>query len=197
MLDVIKIDRKNGNEKFLNTKPLSLRDYWSWAHSDVIGNAERGKLAEYLVAIAFDLHEGIRTEWDSYDLLTKDGIKIEVKSSGYIQTWTQKKLSDIRFGIQPTQAWNPETGEYINFKERQSDVYIFCVHKHQDQATINPLDISQWDFYSISTEILNDKVLKQKTITLSSLIRLGGVKVDFDNLAEVACNIYKNKNFGI
>ena len=31
---------------------VSILDYWVWAFSDLVGNTERGVLAEYLVAMA-------------------------------------------------------------------------------------------------------------------------------------------------
>ena len=43
----------------------------------------RGLLAEYIVAHALDLADAVRSEWDAYDLLLPNGIKIEVKSRNY------------------------------------------------------------------------------------------------------------------
>lgn len=45
MLEAIMTERKSGNENFNSEKDAKLIDYWSWAHSDLIGNTERGKLA--------------------------------------------------------------------------------------------------------------------------------------------------------
>ena len=107
MLKLINVTKRNGNEKFLNIDSdlnTTLIDFWSWAHSDLIGNAERGILAEYIVTMALGANKGVRVEWDSYDILTNEQIKVEIKSSGYIQTWSQEKYSNIQFGIQPTQA---------------------------------------------------------------------------------------------
>ena len=50
---------------------------------DGMDNAERGALAEYLVACALGGGEGVRVNWDKYDLLSPEGIAVEVKSSGY------------------------------------------------------------------------------------------------------------------
>ena len=54
-LDMITITKKTGTEKFHTGDDainLSLNEYWSWAHSDLITNTERGKLAEFIVASA-------------------------------------------------------------------------------------------------------------------------------------------------
>lgn len=191
MIEAIKTKRKSGNENFKKMKDVTINDYWSWAHSDLIGNAERGILAEYIISMALDVHHGTRTEWDSYDILSKDGIKIEVKSSGYIQTWVQKDYSNLNFGIRPTKEWNQEDNTYSEVIKRQSDIYVFCVHKHKDQNTINPLDLDQWDFYVLSTKVLNDNVAEQKSIGLSSILKLGGIKVDYNNLNNTIHKVYK------
>ena len=162
-----------------------LSDFWSWAHSDLMGNTERGILAEYIVACAIGVEKEERTEWASYDLCSKEGIRIEVKSSGYLQTWGQNKLSSPTFGIQPTYGWDASTNEYESEKRRQADVYVFSLHTHTDPETANPLDLSQWEFYVISTNVLNQTVGDQKTISLGSLIKIGAIQCDFKDLYKI------------
>jgi len=57
MLEEIRTIRKTGNEVFLNGDQSTLLDYWAWAHSDIMGNTERGKIAEYIVAMAVNAQE--------------------------------------------------------------------------------------------------------------------------------------------
>lgn len=59
---------------------------------------------------------------------------------------------------------------------------MFCVLAHQDKDSVNPLDLSQWDFYILETKILDERVKTQKSITLSSLLRLEPIKVKYDGL---------------
>ena len=128
-----------------------------------------------------NIKSGTRIEWDSYDLITKSGIKIEIKSASYIQSWKQKKYSEIKFGIAPTkgEATNPQyDGKY----RRWSDFYIFCSLSHKDQKTINPMDLNQWTFYVLKTEILNNHKPDQKTIGLNSLTKLNPTKCDYNEL---------------
>ena len=102
---MIQIAKKTGNESLINFKGETIGtvlDFWKWAYSDLLDNAQRGILAEYLVANALNLQNTIRTNWDKYDLITQDGITLEIKTSAYLQTWGQKKLSNLIFGIQPT-----------------------------------------------------------------------------------------------
>ncbi|MGH4120853.1 hypothetical protein [Clostridium sp.] len=56
---------------------FQLKDFWSWNQSDILNNALRGVLAEYIVATAIEAKNEIRIEWDAYDLVTKEGVKVE------------------------------------------------------------------------------------------------------------------------
>lgn len=176
-------------EQFSNGK--SLLDFWRWAHSDIIGNSERGRLAEYIVAMALGIDSEFRMEWDSYDLITDNGIKIEVKSSGYLQTWGQKKLSIISFGIQPTKNWDSETNIYSTDFKRRADIYVFAVFNSKNVETANPLNMDQWEFYVLSTEELNKKSETQQTIRLNSLIKLPVIKVDYCDLRNTIYKVYE------
>jgi hypothetical protein len=181
MLSAIKTTKKTGKEPFLLNNeelPFDVLSFWQWSSSELLGNALRGVLAEFIIASALGITKKPREEWDAYDLITSAGLKIEVKSSSYLQNWEQTKLSKIIFGIQPTEDILVNNGEKI----RRSDIYIFCVLSHQDKNTVNPLNLSQWDFYILDTDILNERVKKQKTITLSSLLKLNPVKVKYDEL---------------
>ena len=54
-------------------------DYWKWAHSCLMDNAERGAFAEYLVASAVGGKGEGRINWEKYDVISEEGITIEVK----------------------------------------------------------------------------------------------------------------------
>ena len=162
----------------------TLLDFWRWAYSDLVSNAERGALAEYIVACALGVHRAERIAWDRYDLLTREGISVEVKASGYLQSWEQKSLSKIVFGIQPTYGWDSRTNQYDNAQRRQADIYVFCVHKHTDQATVDPLHIAQWDFYLMPTSTLNEAFGNQKTVSLAALVKAGAEKCAYQQLRD-------------
>lgn len=177
--------RLTGEEPLLNTQGAnisSLLGFWQWAYSDLVGNAERGALAEYFVACALDLQDACRISWDRYDLLTKEGIAIEVKTSGYIQTWEQNVLSKPIFEIGTTLGWDSRKNQYDAVSKRQADVYVFCHHSHADQKTINPLDISQWDFYLLPTSVLDEKLPNQKSASLETLKKIGAKQCPYNEL---------------
>ena len=112
----------------------------------MLNNAERGISAESIVAAALELEQGVRTNWNTYDLETPNDVRIEVKSSAYIQTWRQRKYAKIIFRVNPTTYWDSGKNKYAAECRRQADIFIFCIHKHKEQETIDPLNMDQWDF---------------------------------------------------
>lgn len=189
----IKPRRYTGKEKIVSCsgeKIATLNDFWRWAYSDLLQNAERGVLAEFLVAKALGIENHERISWDKYDLKSDEGICIEVKSSGYFQTWKQDKASNIIFGIQPTRGWDNTTNTHDTEIKRQSDIYVFCVHNFGEEKDgvewnledANPLALSQWDFYLLPTSVLDEKVGKQKTITLNKLQNIGAEICPYEEL---------------
>ncbi|MDI3505433.1 MAG: hypothetical protein PWQ81_655 [Bacteroidota bacterium] len=175
-----KASLKNGNECLTdngqNTN-YNLLDFWRWSVSDLLSNATRGRFAEFIVGTAIGINsENLRDEWDAYDLITDDGIKIEVKSAAYIQSWDQKRFSTISFSIKPTKYWDAETNIYRDEPKRHADVYVFCLLKHKDKNTIDPLKMEQWDFYVLPTYRLDNYQRSQSSITINSLEKLTNPK---------------------
>lgn len=171
----ITLTRKTGQEVFFTANKaagFSLADYWSWAHSDLVNNTERGKVAEFIVASALGINENIGGTWDSFDLLY-NGKGIEVKSAAYVQSWRQKKESYITFSVRPTVGLIEDTGTYDNDRKRQSHAYVFCLLKHKDKQTVNPLNLDQWEFYVVPTAQLNKYIPTQKTVAFSFFTKYG------------------------
>lgn len=166
---------KSGTENFRHNSvslDYSLLDFWKWSSSDLLSNALRGRLAEFIVAMAMgmDINKP-RREWDSYDLLA-DKIRIEVKSAAYVQSWHQDKPSKISFSIRPARYWDPETNIYSTEKGLQANIYVMCLLKHTDKETIEPLELSQWGFYVVSASELDRYATGQKTISLAKVQRI-------------------------
>ena len=180
----IESKRFTGSEPIVynDNKVSDLLSFWQWAYSDLIGNTERGALAEYIVACALGISNEDRISWGRYDMVTPQGVTIEVKASGYLQTWEQQELSNIKFGVSETLGWDNITNKYDNERKRQAQIYVFCVHSHTEQETINPLDISQWEFYVLPADTLNNKTKPRKTISLAALIKLKAQKCKYNNL---------------
>ena len=167
-----------------------LKDFWSWNSSDLLNNTLRGALAEYIVAMALGIElTYAREDWSEYDLVTSDRIKVEVKCSAYLQSWEQNKLSDIRFGCGPSQAFVNQ--KYDGISTRHSDIYVFCIHNCKDINKANVLNLDQWVFYILPTHILNEKLGLQKTISLNSLLNLNPSKAYFHEINKIVHNLLK------
>lgn len=172
----------------------TLLDFWQWSVSDILSNAIRGKFAEFIVGSVIELNtNNLRSEWSAFDLISKEGIKIEVKSASYIQSWQQTKYSDIRFSIKPTQHFENQGDIQRTFAKRQADVYVFCLLKHKEQDTINPLNLEQWSFYVLATVEIDKKRGNKSSISLKSLQGMAD-EVEYDKLKEKIYEVYKAIN---
>lgn len=175
-LKAYKSTPKSGDEALTfeeKTVNYTLLDFWRWSVSDILSNATRGRFAEFIVGTALGIDPlDLRDEWDAYDLSTKNGIKIEVKSAAYIQSWNQKALSKISFSIKKARFWDAANNIRKGEPARHADVYVMCHLKHLDKNTIDPLKLEQWDFYVVPTFMLNNYPRSQTSITLKSLNKL-------------------------
>jgi hypothetical protein len=48
-------------------------------------------------------------------------------------------------------------------------VYVFALLHHQSKASIDPLNLEQWEFYVVGTCVLNERKRSQHSISLKSL----------------------------
>lgn len=184
----------NENVKFEDSgSPIDdwhVSDFWSWSFSDMTENWLRGILGEYFVARALKLTDEPRQGWKSWDLQTKDGTRIEVKTSGYRQTWHEEgdDESVAEFRINKVSVYCEETKRYSDVKYRPAHIYVFCLHSSKDLKP-NPLDVSQWEFFVLAKKTLDrlDQDREddgQKSIRLSSLKNLGPEYALFQDLAK-------------
>lgn len=179
---------KSGDEPLhSNGRPLgiTLLDFWRWSSSDLVSNATRGILAEFIVASALGIElNDVRDEWRAFDLITPEGITVEVKSAAYIQTWSQRDFSRITFRIPKTRAWDADTNVQEKVPRRHAKVYVFALLAHKDKSSIDPLNVEQWQFFVLPTAVLNARTRSQHSITLRSLENLAGRAVSYNELRE-------------
>ncbi|MDZ4178339.1 MAG: hypothetical protein U1E29_03770 [Coriobacteriia bacterium] len=179
--------RRSGTERFHhsgNDLEFDLLGFWQWSASDIVSNATRGRLAEYLIANAIGAAEGVRDEWAAYDLCDPRGVTIEVKSAAYIQSWSQRRLSTITFSCPKTLAWDPKTNLQDTVKRRQAEVYVFALQTCTDQSQLDPFDLAQWEFYVVPTVVLDQRERSQHSISLKSLQRLPCEAVSYGRLPD-------------
>ncbi|MCY3777864.1 MAG: hypothetical protein OXH11_17960 [Candidatus Aminicenantes bacterium] len=170
----------------------TLGDYWRWSSSSVLDNTERGVVAEFLVANALGLTDKPRVEWGAYDLKMPCGTKIEIKSSAYLQSWRQKDYSTIKFGIAQTkEAWDANTGESQAHDppKRIADIYVFCLLKHKEKATVDPLNTEQWEFFVVPTFRINEEHSCRKEISLKQLECVVDHPTSYSDLADTVTSV--------
>ena len=159
----------------------SLLHFWKWAFSDLCDDDIKGIFAEWLVLKLLGIPSVRRVSWANSDIITPDGVRIEIKSTSYWQSW---KLLDemgvlrptplhpispktqIRFaGLKARDAVNVVTG--TEPLELKSHVYIFAFQHEIDTERWNAMDLSQWEFYALPVSSIREH--HWKSISLSKL----------------------------
>jgi hypothetical protein len=169
-----------GDEPIVGAE-ATLRDFWSWCLSDLRTNTVRPMLAEFLVARALGAEQRPRVEWDAYDVLTPDGIRIEVKSGAYLQAWEQSKLSKVVFGGLNARTWTAKHG-HSTAGSYNADVYVFAVLTATDHASYDALDLHQWLFWVLPRSVVEGT--GQQSMQLSRVEALAGSAVTYAELAD-------------
>ena len=90
----------------------------------------------------------------------------------------------ISFLVPKTRAWDKDTNLQSKESQRQADVYVFALLAHKEQSTLDPMDLSQWEFYVLPTLALDNRTRSQHSITLPSLRKLAGTPVSFYGVEE-------------
>ena len=176
-----------GNEEFTlhgSSAGISVKDFWSWAYSDLLNNPQRGVRAEFLLYSSLKSESPpprtqMRVNWLPFDVTSPSGRRIEVKSAAYLQSWTTDFPAQIQYDIAPKLAWDGKS--YATEAKRNCDLFVFCLYTAltRDKSI---LDLDYWEFYVLPTSVLNDKIPNQKTISLSSLLKLEPIKTDYAGL---------------
>lgn len=159
----------------------SVIDFWKFAMSDLRTNNVRGYLAEFLVARAVGSSDR-RVEWDPWDVTAPDGTRIEVKSSGFLQAWAQKKLSTPTFRVSAAFGWDAATGTWSAEQDFNADVYVFCLHTAKTHDEYDPLAAAQWTFYVAGRAAIEARV--GASMGLSTLAKVAGAAVPYSGLRE-------------
>ena len=160
-------------------------DFWRWAMNDLQMNTTRGFLAEYLVACAVDSPDQHRFEWAPYDVEGADGTRLEVKSSGYLQSWNPGRPSTPRwsFGaVDTTRQWSDKAGSYVPVDPAtRVHAWVFALQTARTVEEYSPTNVGQWEFRVLANrELLS---LPQRSIGLKKLDSLGVRAVDYEGLA--------------
>lgn len=169
-----------GNERFVGLD-ASVLDFWRWAFSDLRDNTTRGILAEFLVARAVGDDRGIRVGWDNFDAVAQDGTQIEVKCSAFLQSWPQKRPSDLVFGRLTSREWNARLNEYADARTVHADVFVFAVQMQTEPSDYNMLDLRDWSFWVIGREGLEAEAVR--SVGIAWVKRNATGPIPYDKLA--------------
>ena len=152
---------------------FTLHDFWSAAFSDLLSNMNRGVLAEYIVLKALKLADAVMNDYAEVDGVLPSGLKLEVKSSAFLQRWKQAKHSVIKFDIRKKKRFDYVTNDWAKEPPRRhSDIFVFCHFEAEDKDAAEPLNLDQWGFYVVATREIDAKKSEGKTIGLSELKRV-------------------------
>ena len=191
----------------LQSEPEILTDFWQWAFGDLCDDDIKGVFVEWLVHKLLNIKTARRVSWANSDVITPSGIRIEVKSSAYWQSWKfinefgdfelkEKYVvmppNKIRFsGLVARDSTDANRSGEPSLK---SDIYVFAFQKEESIKNWNALDLTQWEFYLVMAEDL----LKHG----AKIISLAKLRKDFKTLnahelsiegRETIANIEKNK----
>ncbi|AUG77822.1 hypothetical protein CFP65_3012 [Kitasatospora sp. MMS16-BH015] len=168
-----------GGEELGGTGGGTVLDFWRYALPDLRTNTTRGLLAEYLVHRAVGARAR-NEEWASFDVLSPDGLRIEVKTSAYLQSWGQARHSRITFSRLRGRTWSPEEGS-SDGPTYNADVYVFALHTALDHADYDPLDVGLWQFHV--TDLAAVASSGRASLGLATVRRICGPPVGYDRLA--------------
>ncbi|ROR43846.1 hypothetical protein EDD39_2015 [Kitasatospora cineracea] len=170
----------DGGEPFRGADAGTVLDFWRYAMPDLRSNTVRGMLAEFLVHRAVGA-AARNPEWESFDVLTPEGLRVEVKTSAYLQVWGQRRLSEIRFSRLRGRTWTAEDGSAAT-RSYNADVYVFALHTAVTHTDYDPLDIGQWSFHVAPRALV--EATGQSSVGLAAARRLCGDPVGYERLAD-------------
>jgi hypothetical protein len=186
---------KTGSEKFTSQGsdlPANLLDFWQWSSSDLLSNALRGVLTEFIVSMALGISiDKPREEWAAYDLVTNEGIKVEVKSAAYVQSWKQTKPSKISFSIRKTTGYDEDGIPIGESPRRQAAVYVFCLLAVEDGLKVDPMNLDQWEFYVLSSKEIEQHWGGHASVSLGPLKKVCGEGIEFEKIKSKIDEIQK------
>jgi hypothetical protein len=157
-----------------------IADFYAWAMGDLRGNAVRGLYAEWLVARAVGAQAPHRVEWDNYDVMSPEGVKIEVKTGAFVQAWSTEPSTRIVYSGLKAREWLESGGTYSPDTRVRADVYVFALQTCKEVAAYDALDLAQWEFRVASGAEV--RAWNQKSIGLNRLMALNLALVPFAGL---------------
>jgi hypothetical protein len=156
-------------------------DFWRWAYSDLMQNITRGIVGEFIAGWAINTDNIPRQPWDSFDLKTKDGKRIEVKTTAYFQAWAYAKKVLPKFVITPRRSWTESEG-LTKTSEFNADIYVLCYFNEKDREKAVPMNLDQWNFWAFSQKEIIELLNGKQSISVKKLEESGIKSLKFNQL---------------
>lgn len=143
----------------------------------LVTNVLRGQVAEAIIALALEPEwNWCSADYAGWDFERPDGLRLEVKQSAAMQSWSNCKPSKAIFDVAArTGYWEGGT-EWTAKAGRPAHLYVFAHHSIYGDDT-DHRDPLQWKFYVVpSRDLPNVKKLGLAAIsTLTSAVPIIGL----------------------
>jgi hypothetical protein len=156
------------HQEIVGLSGLTVEDFWIWGYSDMLTNVVRNTFAEFLVGFALGRLHTPKSGQDSIGFDYRDR-QVMVKAAAFVQSDPgQKKKSKINFDVRKRRGKRGSNSGSL----RTSDCYVFCLYAYEkfqdkDAARNALIDVANWTFYVVSTQLLNELVPTKKTVGIS------------------------------
>lgn len=161
-------------------------DFWRWSASD-LGSAGTGRvLGQFLVgtALGADL-DSVRDHGLRFQLVTSEGIRVEVTSTIVVGPGPWRGPSEIGFGLPLAVLLEAASDAVDTTDPSRVKVCVFALLSHGDRATLDPLNAAQWRFWVTGSASLHEYARAGGvTINEKVLGRIAGPPVPYARLAE-------------
>lgn len=159
----------------LPAAPATVLHFWQWAFSDLGQNALRGVFAEWMVAKLIGADTTGRDPWDDCDLVTRGGLRIEVKAAAYRQAWHGTGAAFSKIVFSGLHGRRLEGRQYAGGSTYNADLYVFCVLDNRSPDA-DPLELRNWKFWIMRVTDLaraTPNSNQRRSISLASVMREG------------------------
>ncbi|GLT01135.1 hypothetical protein GCM10007897_25260 [Sphingobium jiangsuense] len=134
----------------------------------LVTNVLRGHVAEAIIALALEPEwRWSSADYAGWDFERSDGLRLEVKQSAAMQSWSTGKPSKAIFDVAARTGYWESGTRWIAQPGRPAHLYVFAHHcTYGDDA--DHRDPTQWQFYVVPSQALPD-VKKLGLATISTL----------------------------
>jgi hypothetical protein len=77
-----------------------------------------------------------------------------------LQSWTQKRLSELVFGRLIGREFDATLNEYSVDVRVRADVFVFAVQTQREPAAYDMLGISHWEFWVVGAKTIREQAGK-------------------------------------